>query len=163
MSSRCARAGRLSPCCRTPRRSSSSATSAPRPSPRVPSAAGTASPASSRCLPFLLPPSLDDVILPVLGVKPCTARSTRSCQKWVNMPHKTDMENAYRCCSQRFACPTRSTPSPQPRETISIMASSHPRKGTARVNRYPGHYKETDIERDRHLLARLIMDEIGRY
>ena len=33
----------------------------------------------------------------------------------------------------------------------------------ARVNRYPGHYKETDVERDRHLLARLIMDEIGRH
>lgn len=32
----------------------------------------------------------------------------------------------------------------------------------ARVNRYPGHYRETSIERDRFLLASLIAGEIGR-
>lgn len=30
------------------------------------------------------------------------------------------------------------------------------------VNRYPGHYKGTDLEYDKYLLARLIMSEIGR-
>lgn len=57
----------------------------------APSAAGAAVQTSSRYLPFRLPPSLDDVILPVPEANPRITRSARSCQKRVSITHKPYM------------------------------------------------------------------------